>query len=239
MATLVTLEELREGAQERADMENATFVSETRWNDWINKGASKFYDILTRTFEDYNLKQTQLSVASSSSVQVLPSDFYKLRALDEIISGSASVDPTTGLVVINGQGVTLLPYNLNERNSYTQPTGTRNLVMTYIPAMIPLVNDSDTIDSINGWEDYIELYAAIQARIKEEDDVTDLKAELNEVQDQITRSAPNRDAGMPPKMTDVHAVDPFFSAYTISRLRYSLGTSSIRFVEYYIYGNRY
>lgn len=239
MPSLVTLGALRTSSKQRADMENSGFIGDPEWNAMINKSAQKLYDKLTTVFEDYYQKQVQLTVGAASSVQPCPADFYKLIAMDEVVSGTVSTDATTGLLILNGKGVPVLPYNLQERNSYVTPGSSRTLIMSYVPALAPMVLDADTFDGINGWEEFIIVDAARNAGIKEETDVSELVRDLGDIAKRIEDCAPNRDAGQPIKMVDVRRVDPYFSAYSLSRLKYHLVGPNIRFVESMVLGTRY
>lgn len=239
MARLVTLASLRSQAQQRAHMENSTFVSNSEWNTNLNNSATELYDILTRVFEDYYLKQAQFSVNTGQFIFPLPSDFYKLSTIDEVIGGSIQTDGTTGTLYVSGQAVTVKPFNIQDRNSYVPPMGLSSILMGYIPSMPALVSDTDTFDGINGWEEYIVIDAAIKALVKEESDATDLGAQKAAIMDRIKRSAPNRDAGGPIMMTDVTKIQPWMYLVPPTRLRYSIQGSIIRFAQTYVLGDVY
>jgi hypothetical protein len=73
----------------------------------------------------------------------------------------------------------------------------------YVPAITKLVNDSDTLDGVNGWEEFLILDAAIKCMVKEESDPSALLAQLNFVKDRIKTMAKDRDQGEPRTTTDI------------------------------------
>jgi hypothetical protein len=85
-------------------------------------------------------------------------------------------------------------------------------MLTYVPRMPLLVNDGDTIDpywlSINGWDQYVRKYTAIQALVKEEslETAAYLRSELEVLRQRIIREAAPRDDSQPGKITDVKRV---------------------------------
>lgn len=237
MASLITLAQLRMQSQQRADMENAQLLSNPEWNTNINKSAARLYNILTTVFEEYYVKNSILSLTPSTATYPLPVDFYKLIRIDEIVSGSATLNVTTGLYELNGQAVTVKPYNEQEKNKYTQFTGARSLIQNYIPVMTPMVSDGDTFDGVNGYEEWIICDAAKKARRKEESDTSDLERDMADVRKEIEDSAPNRDAGHAPRMVDAHSVDPFDYIRIPSRIRYKMLGQNIQFVQSFAYGS--
>ena len=197
MARLATLASLRLQAQQRADMENSTFLSPTEWNVLINASATELYDVLTTVYEDYFQDSSTFTTSSGVSKYALPSDFYKMLGLDQNTGASVPV--------------TCTPFQFAERNrfiDYNSPGQTFEVF--YVPACPLLVADSDTFDGVNGWEEYIVIDAALKALIKEESPVGDLGATKLAIKKRIEESAPNRDAGMGNRVTDVHSVDPFY-----------------------------
>ena len=79
-----------------------------------------------------------------------------------------------------------------------------------MPSCPLLVYDTDTFDGVNGWEEYIVVDVAIKALTKEESPTQELEAAKMALLKRIESSAPNRDAGMSGRVTDVHAIDPYF-----------------------------
>jgi hypothetical protein len=85
-------------------------------------------------------------------------------------------------------------------------------LLTYVPKMPLLVNDTDTIDqywlSVNGWDQYIRKYVAAEALTKEEslETASYLRAQLATLRERILRECKPRDDSQPEKITDVKRV---------------------------------
>jgi uncharacterized protein YdcH (DUF465 family) len=63
--------------------------------------------------------------------------------------------------------------------------------------MTALLADTDIIDGVSGWTEYIIVDAAIKALHKEESDTTALMAQKMALKQRIEETAMNRDAGQP------------------------------------------
>jgi hypothetical protein len=209
MARTVTLATLRQKAQQRADMENSTFLSASEWNGLISDSASELYDILVTVYEDYFQSSYAFTTASGTSSYPLPADFYKLLGLDQQAG--------------TNQSVTCEPFEFAERNHYQlyNAAGTQ-FTLYYIPACPVLASDSDTFDGVNGWDEYIVIDAAIKAKVKEESDISELMAAKSAIMKRIEDSAPNRDAGMGGRVVDVHRIDPYYGLISPAPARYRI-----------------
>jgi hypothetical protein len=83
-------------------------------------------------------------------------------------------------------------------------TGTYRL--WYVPVYTPLVSDSDTIDGVNGWEEYVIVDAAIKMLAKEESSTTHLDQQKQALIDRVEQMAQNRDMDQPEVIADVTAI---------------------------------
>lgn len=209
----VTFAQLRERARNRADMTGSLFVSEAELGDYVNASAQELYDVLVASFQDYYLSvtaNTTLTVGQDSIT--LPTDFYKLRGIDRLLDGSS-------------EWQTLQPFSFAERNDRQGMVGLTSYVYTdsgiryriqsntvkltpaddcagtyrvwYIPRMPLLVNDSDSFDGINGWEDYVVVDAAIKMLMKEESSTTGLERQKTALLKRIQDMSVQRDSGSP------------------------------------------
>jgi len=101
---------------------------------------------------------------------------------------------------------TMLRYRLQANAIELLPTPEQSdlytLHMRYVPRYPKLVNDNDTIDSVNGWHRYVCWKAAITLLIPGETDETPARRELAAVEDEIRRHAPKRDRGRPEVVVD-------------------------------------
>lgn len=220
----VTLAELRLRAQQASDMVNTNeanatsgFITKSEWNYLINGSYAELYDILVGKFEDYYSDSSVVTVTSGNTIP-LPATFYKLRGLDRSDSGS------------NGTYYTLKPFQFeqrnvrNDRNMYQgvwpdiryRILGS-NIILTpedqangtykiwFVPKVTTLSADTDTIDGVNGWEEYIVVDAAIKALRKEETDVSVHMAQKQMLLARIEAMAANRDVGSCDRVTDVNS----------------------------------
>lgn len=222
MSLTVTLASLKTQARQRADMENSSFVSDSELLALINNSYAELYDILVQAYgSNYFALETTLTMDQNTQKYALPSDFYKLLGVDLLIDG------TYGLAT--ARYVTLDPFEFQERNRFSNivvstvagtypnyryrlmgqylrfiaPQTGDTIVVHYVPRVTLLVNDSDTVDGVNGFEEYIIIDAAIKMAIKEESDVSALMAQKQGIMNRIKMMSAQRDVGRAPKVSDV------------------------------------
>lgn len=239
MASLVTLAALRTRAQQAADMENAKIVSTAEWNSYINYGAQRLYDILVSKFgEEYAVKSAVLNIVSGTDTYDLPTDFYRARGVDVQV-GSRALSCKRFIfrdrnkynwAAVNWGGINGTPLYMLQGSKIRfmpVPNVTGGVVtLWYIPtlqvlvhgagdwASVPLTNDDDALDDVNGYSEFIVLEAAIHAKLKEDTDAQQLMARRQEVLDWIEVSAAQRDAGEPMFIGQIqNNCDPFFESY--------------------------
>lgn len=236
MALTVTLANLRSRVLRRADHENDNYVSTAEVNDYINQSIRGLYDMLVQTNEDYFLNPTpySISITSGTNTYDLPADFYKIRGVD--IQGSS----------ISGSiWVPIDRFNWNERNKYNWAPVAWNMLgisqvkyhiigtkialipnppgqvgqmrVWYVSSFPALTSDSDTFDTINGWDEWVTYDAAIKIKVKEESDTTALQEERALLEKRIKTGAMNRDLGTPKKMTDVNDDGQWWQTFSGSR----------------------
>jgi hypothetical protein len=215
-----TLAQLREAAQSAADMIGSNFVTDVEWSSWINGAAKELYGILVQKYgDDYfvQLPPYEFTTDGTSDYYPLPADFFKLLGVDLVLSSSP------------GDCISLYPYNLSDRNRNAfqnvqgesgRRTNLRYRVMgnriafspraaagqkirlLYIPKVTDLVLDTDVLDGVCGWEDYVVTDAAIKALAKEESDTTVKEREKAGIVARIESEAANRDVGHPQTVSD-------------------------------------
>lgn len=74
-----------------------------------------------------------------------------------------------------------------------KPAPGMKVTIFYVPVCPVLVNDSDTIDTINGWDRYATAWAALLMRTKEDLPVDTLMMIVKEMRDRIQGLAAHRD----------------------------------------------
>lgn len=90
----ITLSSLRTATRQRADMEYSNFISDSELDSYLNNSYKELYDIVTSRFEDYYSSQLLFTIASGNTYP-LPTDFYKLRGIDEMLGGVDNFIPLT------------------------------------------------------------------------------------------------------------------------------------------------
>ena len=83
------------------------------------------------------------------------------------------------------------------------PSAGQTIRIWYIPRLVELLQDTDMVDGVSGWTEYIITDAAIKALQKEESDVSVLAAQKMALIKRIEESAMNRDVGQPDTITDI------------------------------------
>lgn len=226
-----TLDQLRLQAKQRADRENSNFVGLAEWNVYINQAAFELYDLLTTLYEDYYVTTPVTFTTDGSSqyqlITVAP-NFYKLTGVD------------LGLISNNQAFVTLRKFDFIQRNRYVYPQLTstylgvfnlryrilgstlmfipnpsagQTVKIWYIPRMTQLLQDSDILDGVNGWDEYVIVRAAKYALDKEESDTSKLDQQIGFLKQRIEQSAMNRDAGQPDTISDTRSFSEACGGY--------------------------
>lgn len=215
---MVTLADLKLKSRQRADMVNSKFVDDTELAGYLNNSYAELYDILIATDANYYLTVLPFTLANGANIYPLPTDFYKLKGLDYAsTSGGAGTSwVTVSQFIFNERNNTIsnaalisgtttpISYILQSNQLYllpeTQAGGTYR--MWYIPRYVPLVNDTDTLDGINGFEEYVIVDAAIKMLQKEESDVTVLMSQKQSLLSRIQSMAADRDYSSPKKVSN-------------------------------------
>lgn len=219
MANTVTLAQLKTQIRERADMENSTFISDTELLSYINLSYAELYDLLVSRFEDYYTLSTNLTISSGSSV-ALPTDFYKLRGVDLRLDSSGNSWSAVPKFNFNNRntrsanvsrllsGQFNTSYRIVGSDLHMVPTdnATGTYRLWYVPVYTPLASDSDTLDGVNGWEEYIIVDAAIKMLAKEESSTTHLDQQKQALIDRVEQMAQNRDMDQPEVIADVSVI---------------------------------
>jgi hypothetical protein len=213
-----TLASIRAAAKERADLVQSSFITDSSWRDYINGGYYELYDRLITAYDnDYNVAEPYVFITDGVTERwPLPPDFYKLMGLDlsqdlvnwvpihrfNRVERSRYVATPPGSL---GQG--RIRSRLSGRYLWLDPRpgpglGIRAL---YVPRLTKLTLDTDVLDGISGWEEYVILDATIKAKIKREEDASDWKeAKLNCGQ-RIDSVAENRDTSEPFTVVDLRS----------------------------------
>ena len=147
--------------------------------------------------------------------------FYKMNGVD------------VGLSNNNNAWFTLQKFNWNDRNNFVYPqlnstilgvfnmsyrvmgsnlefipvpSANQYIRIWYIPRMKQPLADTDILDGISGWTEYVIIDAAIKAMQKEESDVTVLGAQKMMIIQRINDAAASRDASLADTVTDNRSI---------------------------------
>lgn len=233
----MSLGQVRLLAQQRADRVNSNFVTKEEWNSYINQSYAELYDLLVTLYEDYYVAAPLTFITDGSTNQyTLPNGsnfngapaFYKLLGADcglgangnawvtlhkfDFISRNRYVFPNVTSTFL---GVFNLRYRVVGNTLFFIPTPSANqyIRLWYIPRANTLLKDSDMLESVSGWIEYVIVDAAIKCLQKEESDVSVLLAQKQMLIDRIQSSAMNRDAGQPDTISDIRSFGERWGGY--------------------------
>jgi hypothetical protein len=234
MSTTMTLSEIRNAVRDRADMKNQSgdysnaFITDPVLNGFINQSYFELYDILVGAYgENYSVASPYyVTTDGVNQFFALPSDFYKMLGVDVQVSSSVSNNAWWTLkeftfaernkyAVPNTQlyfGITNLRYRIQGDQLWLNPLPQINqtIRLFYVPRMVTLSADTDTVQGVSGWTEYIIVDAAIKCLQKEESDVSVFLAQKQALLQRIEAMAHNRDAGMPSTVADAQSSNSFY-----------------------------
>lgn len=229
IAGSMSLSQIRLLSQQRADRVNSQFVTLPEWNTYINQSAFELYDLLITTYEDYYVFTPYIFQTDGINFQYpLPSNFYKLLGVDlgldqssnawvtlrkfDFIARNRYVYPQLTSTYL---GVFNLRYRLIGNTIYFIPTpsGAQFIRVWYIPRFVQLLQDTDILDGVSGWTEYVVIDAAIKALQKEESDTSLLQMQKQMLIKRIEETAMNRDAGQPDRISDVRSFTERWGTY--------------------------
>lgn len=211
-------------ARAYADMQGSGFIKDPELIIYINNGLRRYYDLINSTGQDYNLKSSQFQGVYNQQNYTLPTDFLYDRGVDVLMGGTP-----TGLA--SDQWISIDRFTHMERNQYRgymmYPQFTKTFIkyniignqisflpnvisgtwfqIWYNPVMPDLVATTDTVDGINGYDDYIARLAAADMKAKQEDDTSRLDALIMKYESDIKTYADNRNRDRGDRISDVNA----------------------------------
>lgn len=212
---------LRLLAQQRADRVNSDFVTLPEWNVYLNQSAYELYDLLITVYEDYFLAPpVEFQTDGTNDTYALPDGvlytaappFYKLMGVDlglanngnawvtlrkfQFISRNRYVYPNISSTYL---GVFNMQYRVmgNNIKFIPVPASAQFVRLWYIPRLRQMLLDTDLLDGVSGWSEYVVVDAAIKALKKEESDTSELMAEKQALIKRINDTAEGRDVGQP------------------------------------------
>lgn len=212
-------------AQQRSNMENNPIITTQEWTSMISQSYKELYDILVQKFGDDYFVAPPVTYTTTgiidptynAQVFPLPNDFYKGLGVEVALNPG---DPNSWVTlrkfefiqrnlwnfpnVYTFYGITNLRYRFEGTNLYIVPIASANqtLRVWYAPRPSQLINPTDTVDAISGWEEYIVVDCVIKALIKQEFDISVFAAQKMALMKRIEEAAENRDIGEPEVVSD-------------------------------------
>lgn len=170
------------------------------------------------TSTSYALPNGVATFQDTSGVDFIAKPFYKLMGVDLGLGGQANAWVTihkfdfiarNRYIYPNITSTFLGVFNLRYRvmgskvHFIPTPSAGQKVQLWYIPRMTQLIQDSDILEGVSGWVEYVVVDAAIKALSKEESDTSSLMARKQMLKQRIEESAMNRDAGQPDTISSV------------------------------------
>jgi hypothetical protein len=187
----------------------------TVYNDYYVAPSASF--VTNGTQYLYPLPDGVTLFKDPSGAQVVARPFYKLLGVDlgintanngyvtitkfNFIDRNRFVYPNTSSTIY---GVFNMQYRLmgNAIEFIPAPSAGQTIRLWYVPRLVELLADTDTLEGVNGWAEYVIVDVAIKVLQKEESDVSILMAQKQALITRINGSATNRDAGLPDTISD-------------------------------------
>lgn len=213
-----TVGNIRLECQQRTDRVNSDNISSQEWNSMISQSYKEFYDIMIQKFGDDYFVAPPVSYTTTGQVDPvtqaqtfpLPADFYKLMRCEVALNPG---DPNSWITlrqfmavqanlwnypnVYTMYGITNLRYRLWGNNLQLVPicAAGQTIRIWYAPRPNQLINDSDTIDTLSGYEEYIVADCCIKALAKTEEDSQVFMMQKAGLLKRIEEAAENRNIG--------------------------------------------
>lgn len=208
MARTATLEELRDRAYARGDFAAQTDrFSTTEVNGYINDSIAAFQDLLIQAWGSWFFEADyDFTTSADDSTYPVPGGFY-LVSLVQVNTGTrfrklrpsgreqrsaltdtnASLSGFPSFYALRGDNIILMP----------TPSSAMPVHIEYVPAATVLDSDSDTMDGVNGWEEWVVNDVARKMAVKDNatTQIAVLKDELAVIEQRIRIMAPKRDRG--------------------------------------------
>ena len=219
-----TVGNLKLECQQRTDRVYSNNISDQEWNSMISQSYKELWDILAQKFGDDYFVATPYTFTLTGGTQLypLPSDFKALLGAEVALNPS---DPNSWITIKQFEfiqrnllnfpniytfyGITNIRYRLNGNNIYIAPipTGGQTLRIWYVPRPNQLIADTDIVDGVAGWEEYIVTDVAIKALAKTEEDVSVFAMQKAALLKRVEEAAENRNIGEPQRVSDARRVN--------------------------------
>jgi hypothetical protein len=208
--------------REQADMEEtgtAAFVDDPELLRMINASIGIWHGMLVEAMPE----RFEVSASFTGAASVaLPANYYITLGVDFQESASRYVTLHRVLYQERNRFETTsaspaVAYYVSASSLFLLPAPTGGTYRhSYISHAPELVVGADTIDGVNGWEQWIVYDVAMKMREKEESNVTNLSREKDKIQTEIEQAAHDRIIGSPHRVIDTRE----FRSWEINSNRY-------------------
>lgn len=183
--------------------------------EWLNQAWAELYEkLITAKGADFYERTQTITSTSNVALYPLPEDFYQLLAVEAYINGQPywlrSFTRAERAILANTNIFTdrdPLAYKIRENQIEFRPIppSATQIVLYYVSAPDRMLAAGDSIDGVAGWEQYIIDWSAKQIAEREHDEalVKMLSDSIALLSMRIDSMAAHRDAGYPPRVTDV------------------------------------
>lgn len=205
--------------QQRTDRVSSDNITTQEWISMIDKSHKELFDLIVEAYgSDYKVAVPYTwTTAQDQQLYPLPQDFYKLLGLEMALNSADS----NSWVSLNQfefsqrnlysrpsqytlSGVTNLRYRLNGDQLFIVPPPQQGQTLRgwYVPRPDQLVNLTDLIDGVSGWEDYIVVDVCIKALTKTEEAADIFLAQKAALFTRIQSITKSRNIGDPQHVSD-------------------------------------
>ena len=210
----VTLRQLMTRARQRANDNTSQFATDAELADMCSQSYAEFYDLVRgSTFGgQYYRSVENITMVAGTASYALPADFCSVISVDCFISGSGNDSMVRSAMRFQEEQrnmfrfwptggwtqVTPIYYDLQGPNIafIPLPQAAHIVGLNYVPTAKVLVSaDGDSIDSINGWDEWIVLDVAIKLlqKANKAERIGQLMPYLQRQEMRIAAAAPQRD----------------------------------------------
>lgn len=216
MGDTISVQTLVDNVRLRADKKNSRHVLDPEIVSYLNAAWRELYDVLVNTNEDYYSESHAFSTVGGTKAYALPSDFYKLRGVDRITGGVPAKVRRFAMQERNRGSRAAgddFAYQIRGAEIIFQPAPAAavSIELWYVPRAPRLTTDAspavgyvNEIDVVNGYDEFLEIKAAIQVGIKEERDVSGWVLQAKDALARIVAASSVRDAAEPLRVIDVN-----------------------------------
>ena len=229
-----TLTDLLDDIAERIDVpafSNSTHITKATVTRWINQSGRQLGSKIRDAFgEEYAAKEETINLTAGPNQYALPSDYLRTIHMRWVKSGGSTVYLPRAAAQSVGQAHTGQRYDVTREidpfgyhitganvEFWPSPRSAEVVTHRYISTLfffdnggLPVADmsaDTDYIDGVNGWEEYIVLDCCIKHANNEEQDARPFENELARIISEIDREAGKR-SGEPVKIRQTYP-EPF------------------------------